>query len=201
MTALDVLLPYFLFCVVMTGSPGPNNAMVLASGVRVGVRRSAPLVLGIAIGVALQLTAIGLGLSVVFDAMPALHQVLRFGGAAYIIWLAYHVAMSGPIRDGADDKASLGFWGGVLFQWINPKTWTIATSAMAAYIPRGNSLQDVAIAALVLSFVAFPCVGSWAVFGNALRRFLADPAKARWFNGATAALLLASTIPILLNSH
>ncbi len=72
---------------------------------------------------------------------------------------------------------------------------------MAAYVPQENSLQNVTIAALVLGCVAFPCVGSWAVFGNTLRRFLTDPAKARWFNGATAVLLLASTMPILLNSH
>ncbi len=83
--------------------------MVLASGVRVGVSRSVPLVLGIATGVAVQLAAIGFGLSVVFDAVPVLHQVLRFGGAAYLIWLAYHIAMGGPIRGSADGKPPMGF--------------------------------------------------------------------------------------------
>jgi threonine/homoserine/homoserine lactone efflux protein len=197
----DLLFPYLLFCVVMTGSPGPNNAMALASGVRVGVRRSVPLVLGIASGVALMLAAIGLGLAVVFESVPVLHQALRIAGAAYLVWLAWRIATSGPVRTGPEAPAPLGFWGGILFQWVNPKAWAITTSAVAAYVPAEGYATGLAIAAVALGLVAVPCVGVWAAFGNALRRFLADPRKARWFNGAMALLLLASAIPVLVADH
>lgn len=198
---LGLFAPYLIFCAIMTGTPGPNNAMVLASGVRVGVRRSLPLVFGIAAGVGLHLAAVGLGVSAVIKTIPSLYLVLKVAGVFYLFYLAYKIATSGPVRTDASAPPPLGFWGGVAFQWANPKSWAIGTSAVAAYVPTENYTQGVIAAAMILSVVAVFGVGMWAVFGNALRRFLIDPRKALWFNVAMAALLLASTIPAVLTDH
>lgn len=197
MTQTAILIPYLIYCVLMTGTPGPNNAMTLAAGVRVGYWRSTPMIAGIAVGVGLQLVAIGAGLGVAFVAFPALHVALRFGGAAYLLWLAWKIARSGPIHADGNDRPPLGFFGAVAFQWINPKAWMITTSAVAAYVPALDYPTNVAIAASVLVLVALPCVSVWALGGSALRRFLMQPRYASVFNIVVALLLVATTVPIL----
>ncbi|WP_404400333.1 LysE family translocator [Pelagibacterium halotolerans] len=199
MTDLATLLPYLAFCIVMTGTPGPNNTMALASGVRVGLLRSMPLVAGIAVGVALQLMAVGLGLGAIFEAIPALHDVLRVGGALYLLWLAYKIARSGPVRPATEDRPPVGFAGAAAFQWINPKAWAITTSAAAAYVPTGNYLANVGVAAIVIALVAIPCVSAWAAGGTVLRRFLVQPTYARAFNVVAALLLVTAIGPIVMS--
>ena len=199
MTQSIVLIPYLLFCVLMTGTPGPNNAMALTSGVKVGFWRSMPLVSGIAVGVGLQLIAIGLGLGAAFEAFPALHNLLRIGGSIYLLWLALKIARSGPIRLDGSNRPPVGFVGATAFQWINPKAWAITTSAVAAYVPAVDYMLNVTIAATIMALVAMPCVSIWAAVGTALRRFLMQPHYARAFNTAVALLLVAITVPMLVS--
>lgn len=200
MTDAATLIPFLVFCVVLTGTPGPNNMMALASGVRVGVRRSMPLVSGIAVGVALQLVAVGLGLGAVLHAHPAVHDVMRIAGAAFLIWLAYKIASSGPIGGDTEERAPLGFMGAVAFQWINPKAWVITTGATAAYIPADGYALNLAVAAALMAAISVPCVSIWSAGGSALRRLLVQPAYAHAFNIAAAVLLVAATVPILLGA-
>lgn len=197
MTEPAVLLPYLVFCVLMTGTPGPNNAMAVTSGVRVGFGRTLPLVAGIAVGVALQLMAIGMGLGAVFEAVPQSHDLMRVAGALYLLWLAVKIARSGPIRSDADDRPPVGFAGAAAFQWINPKAWAITTSAVATYVPSVDYAFNVAVAAMIVALVAIPCVSAWAVGGVFLRRFLVRPGYARAFNVAAALLLMAAIVPML----
>ncbi|MCD7058714.1 LysE family translocator [Pelagibacterium xiamenense] len=196
-----ILLPYLAFCIVMSGTPGPNNTMALTSGVRVGLWRSMPLVAGIALGVALQLLAIGLGLGAIFDAVPALHDVLRICGSVYLLWLAIKIARSGPVRPAAEDRPPVGFAGAAAFQWVNPKAWAITTSAAAAYLPAADYLANVGVAAVIMALVAIPCVSAWAACGTVLRRFLVQPGYARAFNITAALLLVAAIGPILFGTR
>ncbi len=197
MTSPAALLPFLAFCVVMTGTPGPNNAMALTSGVRVGLWRSMPLVSGVALGVGSLLAAVGFGLGAVFATLPVLQEALRWLGTAYLCWLAYRIARSGPIDADSGSKPPLGFVGGALFQWINPKAWALATSAVAIYVPTDGYSANVTIAAVALAGTAILSVGLWAAGGTVLRRVLVDPRHVRWFNSGMAALLVLSTIPIL----
>lgn len=200
MTEPAVLLPYLIFCVLMTGTPGPNNAMAVTSGVKVGFRRSLPLVTGIAVGVALQLTAIGMGLGAVFEAVPHSHDLLRFGGSLYLLWLAVKIARSGPIGSDADARPPVGFAGAAAFQWINPKAWAVTTSAVATYVPAADYIFNLSVAAVTIAFVAIPCVSVWAAGGVVLRRFLLRPNYARAFNVAVALLLVATTVSMFVGS-
>ncbi|KTT37802.1 LysE family translocator [Pseudomonas rhizoryzae] len=197
MTDLAVLLPFLLFCLIMTSTPGPNNALVLASGAHLGVRRTLPLILGIALGVGLQLAVLGLGLGVILDALPGSQRLLGVLGLAYLLLLAWRIATSGPVSLDAEPSGHPGLLGGAAFQWLNPKAWTLSISAAAAYIPVENHELNVAVAATLLAMLSIPCVGVWAVAGSALRNWLTKPRRAQAFNLAMAALLLLATLPPL----
>ncbi|WP_421853976.1 LysE family translocator [Oricola sp.] len=197
MAALDLFAAYLAFCAIMAGSPGPNNMMMLTSGVRVGTRRSLPLAFGVACGMAILLTAVGLGLGAMFQIVPALKLVMRALSAAFLIWLAWKIATAGPLRPPEDGAPILGFRTGLLFQWINPKSWAVTTSAVATYLPEGGGLPFVVAGAAILGTVALCTTTIWIIFGGYLSRFLHDPRRATIFNIAMAVLLLASTLPIL----
>ena len=197
MTELPVLLPFLIFAVVMTGTPGPNNAMVLVCGARAGVLRSIPLVSGIALGVGLQFAVLGLGLGALFEAVPGFHMALGILGAGYILWLAWKIATSGPLELHQDTRPPMGLIGGAAFQWINPKAWALPISAAATYIPVENHTLNLSIAAALLATVTIPCVGIWAVAGVALRRVLTRPNLALTFNIGMSIILMLATMPAI----
>lgn len=198
MMNLSILLPYLVFCILMTGTPGPNNAMALASGVSVGYRRTFPLISGIAIGVGLQLFAVGLGLGAIFTTYPPLHTALKIAGSLYLLWLAWKIATSGPVRPDDSGRPPIGFFGGMAFQWVNPKAWAMTTGAIATYVPPEDYVLNVVIASAIIIPVGIVGVSAWAAGGTALRRLLVRPNWARAFNLTVALLLVATTVTMLV---
>ena len=195
--SLSSLLPFLAFAAVMTGTPGPNNAMVTASAARVGARRTMPLVLGIVIGVGLMFVAMAFGLHALLVRLPILDTALRALAAAALLWIAWKILRAGPVS-GDDERPLLGFLGGASFQWINPKAWAMTASAATVYLPAPASVTAIALHALLLSLVGVCLVSLWSLLGEALRRPLGRPSFARLFNAAMALLLLAATLPALL---
>ncbi|MGG7518767.1 LysE family translocator [Allorhizobium undicola] len=191
---------FLLFCVIMSGTPGPNNTMALIAGIQSGIRGSIPLVFGIAIGVGLQLLVVGFGLAEVFALYPILHEILRVVGVAYLLWLAFRIAQSKPTMFDDEGTKPIGFWQGALFQWINTKAWITTTGAILTYIPAHNYNANIVIAALLLALVAVPCVGSWSACGSALRPAFSNPTRQKVFNVVAGLLLAASAIPILIST-
>jgi threonine/homoserine/homoserine lactone efflux protein len=197
MAHLDLLFSFIIYCVIMDGSPGPNNMMMVTSRVRFGTRRSLPLALGVAVGMALLLSAVGFGLGSAFEAAPVLKTVMRGISAAFLIRLAWKIATSGPLNVETGNLNVLGFGIGVAFQWVNPKSWAVTTSAAATYLPPGEKLVPILAGAAIMAVFAMGATTMWIVFGGFLARFLREPRRARIFNIAMAVLLLASTLPIL----
>lgn len=198
MTSLAVLIPFVVFAIVMTGTPGPNNAMVLLSGARVGIARTLPLVSGISVGVGLQFALLGLGLGAFIDAVPGFKMVIAFIGTTYIFWLSWKIATSGPLAIESHDKPPMGALGGAAFQWINPKAWAVSISAAATYVPVEDYHANLSIAAVLLALVTFPCVGLWAFAGVTLRRALTRRRTALAFNVSMAIVLVLATLPPIL---
>lgn len=194
---LDLLLALVGFSVVMAGTPGPNNMMVLTSGVNFGFRRSLPHMLGIAIGFSVMNGLVGLGLGQVFERWPVIYTAMKIIGALYLLWLAWGIAGSGPVEGGAARGAPMTFLQAAAFQWVNPKAWVIAVGAVSAYSQPGNYLLSILIISAVMMVVTFPCVAVWTAFGSAMRHLLTDPRVVRWFNWSMAALLVASLWPII----
>lgn len=199
--SLDLLLGFALFALVTSITPGPNNTMLLASGVNFGFNRTIPHMLGIICGFFLLVVAVGFGLGAVFQAYPILYTVLRYVGAAYLLYLAWKIAHSGPVGDGADGQAKpISYLGAAAFQWVNPKAWIMAIGAISTYTPMQGYFYNVVVIAAVFAIINLPSVGLWAACGTLLRNVLKDPRWLRVFNWGMAALLVISLYPLLLES-
>jgi threonine/homoserine/homoserine lactone efflux protein len=208
MTA-DQILALTVFAAVSSGTPGPNNLMLMTSGVNFGMKRSMPHLLGITLGFSFMIFCVGMGLQTMFTVIPQLETVLRYVGTAYLLWLAWKIANSGPISSGSGDGKSsgakpMGFWAAAAFQWVNPKAWFMAISAITTYASSaadvasgGSRLSQVLLVVLIFGTINFPLVACWGLFGSAMRRFLQDPKKLRIFNITMALLLIASLYPII----
>lgn len=185
------------FAFVTSVTPGPNNFMLLASGLNFGFRRTIPHALGVALGFALMVAIIGLGLAGVFAAAPVLLQALKWVGAAYMVYLAIKIARAGPMKEGATGGRPMTFLQAAAFQWVNPKAWIMGVTACATYTVPDRYVFTVVVVALVFGAVNLPTVSGWVLFGSAMRRALRDPLLLRLFNGTMAALLILSLYPAL----
>lgn len=195
--SFDLLLALMGFTIVTSITPGPNNMMLLASGVNFGFSRTIPHMLGISIGFTLMTALVGLGLGEIFQRMPVLYTALKYAGAAYMLWLAWGIAHSGPVGDGDARGKPMTFLQAAAFQWVNPKAWVMAVGAISTYSQPANYTISVLLIAAIFGAVNLPTVSLWAAFGSAMRRFLRDPVIVRWFNYGMALLLVASLWPIV----
>ena len=201
---IEIFLALVTFAVVSSITPGPNNLMLMTSGINFGFARTIPHMLGVAIGFAIMIALVGVGLMQVFDAIPGAYTVIRWVSVAYLLYMAWGIATAQPKTDPASGAATsrpLNFMQAALFQWVNPKAWTMALTAISAYAPRAQPVLGVVFVAIVFGLVNLPSVGSWALLGAKMRRFLSDPAKMRAFNIAAALLLVATLYPIVFGSH
>lgn len=191
----DAVLALLVFGFVASITPGPNNLMLLASGVNFGFRRSIPHMLGVGIGFVVMIVLVGLGFGQLFAAYPWLHQTLKLIGVLYMLFLAWKLANGGGIGDGTRPKQPMTFLQAAAFQWVNPKAWAMALSAIAAYsVPGALSLSALMIG-LVFGVVNLPSISVWTLFGAGMRRFLSNARNVRIFNASMALLLVASLWP------
>ena len=192
------LIAASVFAIVSLVTPGPNNAMVLASGLNFGMRRTLPHLAGICLGFGFMLVLVGLGLHTLFANDPLLLALMRYAGAGYMAWLAWKLANSHSAPGNANPGARpLGFWGAAAFQWINPKGWVMAMTAVAGYLPLDAGLVQVLMLGTLFTVLGVPCVGAWVAFGSGMRSYLQNPLHLRIFNNAMALALLASLVPLL----
>ncbi len=196
--AFDTLLALAGFAFVSSITPGPNNFMLLTSGANFGFARTVPQMLGITIGFTLLLMGIGLGLGVLLTAFPMLHIALKIAGGAYLLYLAWRIAMSRALGSGGlTEQRPLTFLESTAFQWINPKAWMMALTGMAAYTNPEAPFHSMLVICIVFAIINLPSVAVWAGFGVALRGFLSDPVRLKWFNIAMGLLLVATLWPLL----
>ncbi|AEV61833.1 lysine transporter LysE [Pseudomonas ogarae] len=199
--SLDLLLGFALFALVTSITPGPNNTMLLASGVNFGFNRTIPHMLGITCGFFSLVLAVGLGLGAVFQTYPLLYTALRYIGAAYLLYLAWKIAHSGPVSESQPgDNTPISYWGAAAFQWVNPKAWIMAIGAISTYTPLQGYFFNVLVIAAVFALINLPSVSLWVVCGSLLRNLLRDRRWLRLFNWGMALLLVASLYPLLLES-
>ena len=197
---MDLVLPIFLFAFTAAITPGPNNIMIMASGLNFGTVRSLPHLLGICFGFPVMVILIGTGLGVVFEQLPMLHEIIKVIGVIYLLYLAWRIANAEKsARTGTPGKP-LTFIQSALFQWVNPKGWIMASSAIAAYTTVGADIfLQVFLIAFIFFLTTFPSAGSWLIFGVALKRYLDQPRYRRIFNISMAVLLVVSIVPVALD--
>lgn len=201
--SIDVLLALSLFAFVSSITPGPNNLMLMTSGMNFGFRRTLPHLVGVSGGFALLVLLVGLGLASLFQAVPAAHTVLRVLSIGYLLFLAAKIALTTPAPLSATSSSStsdaakpMGFFGAAAFQWVNPKAWTMAMTAVTTYVPQEHA-STLVVVAVVFGVINLPCCAVWALAGVHLRRWLSVPKRQRVFNVVAAVLLVASVLPML----
>jgi threonine/homoserine/homoserine lactone efflux protein len=199
----SLLLGLVAFAFVSSATPGPNNLMLMASGTNFGFARTIPHMFGVALGFVLMVILVGLGLAKLFAAWPILHVILKIGSVAYLVYLAWKIATaSAPKGDSAASNGKpMTFVQAGLFQWVNPKAWTMALGAVSVYVPTSSPVLGLLLVAGVFGAINLPVVSAWAAMGVQLRRFLQDPVRLRIFNVTAALLLLASLYPVIFDGH
>lgn len=195
--SLDVFLALLLFSFASSITPGPNNIMLLASGVNFGFRKTIPHMFGIAFGFGLLLLSVGFGLREIFHQFPVMELVLKIIGGLYLLYLAWKIANSGSMDKGKSGAKPMTFLAASLFQWVNPKAWVMAIYAMTAYTGQPDFTTSVFIVTFAFVVINFPSVSVWCGFGVAMREWLSDPKRLRIFNITMALFLVASLWPML----
>lgn len=194
-------IAFLLFAVASCFTPGPNNTMLLTSGLNFGFRRTLPHVLGVTFGFGFLVAIMGVGVGAIFAAYPTLYTVLKYVGAAYLLYLAWAIAMSGGIDDGGEKRGKpLSFFGGAVFQWVNVKGLIMSVGAVTTYSAIAPFPYNIIALSLIFMIVGFFSSASWTLFGTGLRSLLSTPRAVRIFNVTMALLLVASLYPVLFEA-
>ncbi|MCC6000882.1 MAG: LysE family translocator [Pararhodobacter sp.] len=180
-------------------TPGPNNALLAASGVNFGLRRSMPHVWGVSLGFTLMVFLVGLFLAELFRQSLLLREGLRWGGAAVLLWVAWQIARSGGLPSTSGEARPFTFLQAAAFQWINAKAWVMAVAISAQYVGALNPWSSAAVVALVFLLAGATSSFAWAWAGQAMRRILATPARVQFFNMAMGALVALGVVWIVLD--
>jgi threonine/homoserine/homoserine lactone efflux protein len=197
----SLLFAFLVFVAVMFFTPGPNNIMLLSSGLTYGFRRTLPHMAGGTFGGVFMIGAAGLGLGAVFIAYPGLKTILKYAGAAYLIYLAVGIAMSGATKVDQDNRRGpMTFWGAAVFPWINVKAWVTVIGTITAYAAIAAFPWNIVIQTGTTLLMGILATTTWALFGSSLRPILTSPRKVRAFNIVMALLLLASLYPVFADA-
>ena len=198
MIDVEILIALISFYFVMYVTPGPNNAMVLASGLKFGFIKTIPHMTGITIGHVLQLVLVCLGLGKIFQIFPHLQNILKILCALYLLYLGYKIIGSfSKIKE--DDSRHLKFHEASLFQLINPKAWTISSMAASGFLPKdGDLFFSIFLIGIVALIICPLSISPWAAFGSAIRNMVKNNKIKALIEYFLAILLLITAIIIVL---
>ncbi len=194
----DFIIPLIAFAFVSSITPGPNNLMLLASGANFGFRRSLPHMLGISLGHAFMVFLVGIGLAQIFEIYPVFKTVLKAISVTYMLYLAWKIANASTLDKTESKGRPFTFIQAAAFQWVNPKGWAMALTAVTVYAPN-QELAVIAAVAVIFCLVNFPSVTVWAVLGQQMQRFLTNKKRLRAFNICMALLLVGSLQSVLVH--
>ena len=193
----EVLSALIVFAFVSSITPGPNNLMLMNSGANFGFKKTIPHMLGVGIGFTLMIALVGHGVIKLFDAFPLSYDILKVLSILYLLYLAFKIASStGNLEQKSSSSKPFNFIQAALFQWVNPKAWTMALTSISIYAP-SKDLSAVLFVALVFGIVNLPCISFWIVLGQKIKVLLTDLKRLRAFNISMALLLILSLYPAL----
>jgi threonine/homoserine/homoserine lactone efflux protein len=196
-----LFIAFVIFALVMFFTPGPNNIMLLSSGLTYGFRRTVPHIAGVATGFSFMVGAVGLGLGTIFIAYPVLQTILKYAGTAYLVYLSAVIAMAGPVASGQENqRGPMTFWGAAMFQWVNAKGWVMVIGTITAYAAIASFPWNIVVQTAMSLLMGTLSSVTWALFGSSLRPLLTSPGVVRAFNIVMAVLLLASLYPVFMDA-
>jgi threonine/homoserine/homoserine lactone efflux protein len=195
----EQVLAFMVFAIVAAISPGPSNVILTSTGALVGVRRGLPSLFGVAIGMGVMMFLVVFGVGSLVLQSEVVIQILKWLGVGFLLWLSWKIATAGR-SDATSDKAQIGFWPMAAFQWVNPKSWLVCTSAAATYLQAQSSsaLQQSLTMGGLFVLAALPSCGVWLAFGATIQRLLRTERSLRVFNVAMGVLLAGSILLFIL---
>lgn len=194
---IELLIGLTSFALITTVSPGPNNLMLMSSGANFGFKRTLPHMFGIGVGFAFMVLLVGMGLMQVFELFPQSYHVLKVASISYLFYLAYKIATAGPLASTSSTAKPLTFLQAAAFQWLNPKAWSMALSALSIYAPSTN-IAAIALVAAIFALVNMPSTSLWTLLGQQMQRYLTSSQRLVWFNRVMATILVASVMPVII---
>ena len=191
---LTALVTYYF---IMFVTPGPNNAMLTASGMKFGFLKTLPHLIGIPSGHILQISLVSFGLGNLFLKFPQVQFYMKILCFFYLIYLSWTII--GSFSDIKKESGRpLKFYEAAAFQFINPKAWTIAITVVSAFFPaEENFILATIFLTLTAAIVCFPSICLWALFGNSLRIFIKNEKIKKNIEYILAFLLIITGIFIL----
>src|SRR5262245_38454829 len=182
---------FLLFAIVAAVTPGPSNIMLAAAGAHAGVLKGLPCLFGVATGMGLMMFLVPLGLGSVVLNHPLLLKALNWGGAAVLLWLSWKIATSSSPIESVSGTNPVGYLGAAVFQWVNPKSWIVSTSAAGTFLSAqaGSPIMQAAALGGLFLLAALPGCFLWLAFGAAVQHVLHKRRRLRIFNIVMGALL------------
>tara|TARA_B110000438_G_scaffold44208_1_gene44200 strand:- start:1425 stop:2024 length:600 start_codon:yes stop_codon:yes gene_type:complete len=189
------LISYYF---VMFATPGPNNAMLTASGIKFGFKKTLPHLVGIPVGHIIQITLVCFGLGAIFQKYPLIQFYLKWICFFYLIYLGWKMIGSFS-HTKKESGRPLKLYEAALFQFINPKAWVVALTAATAFFPNGeNFLIATAFVAVTAPFVCFPSICLWAIFGSSIKSIIKNTKIKKITEYLLALLLLVTAVIIVI---
>ena len=199
MISLQLFIALASFYFVMFVTPGPNNAMLTASGIKFGFKRTLPHLIGIPCGHIVQISLVCLGLGKIFQIYPYIQEVLKYVCAAYLLYLGYKIIGSFSEHK-KDSSRPLKLYEAALFQFVNPKAWTVAIMVASGFFPKEEILViAILFSTLTAAIVCFPSICLWALFGSSIRLIIKNTKIKKVVEFLLAFLLLLTAIIIIIN--
>ncbi len=199
MTIVSTLIPLLTFALVTSATPGPNNVMLMSSGMNFGFKRSVAHMAGVVIGFPIMIVLIGTGLMQLFESVAFSLPLLKLISIVYLLYLAWRIANTKSINTETQSTKPLTFIQAALFQWVNPKGWAMALTAVSVYTPQTQPLYSILLVATAFALTGVFSTSFWTLTGQQLKRFLHDPIKLRAINIILAALLVLTLLPVFIN--
>jgi len=196
----SMLLSIATFTLSTVISPGPNNIMLLSSGLTFGYKRTIPHMSGIVFGFPLMVLLVGLGMGVLFEKFPIIFSVLKIAGIAYLFWMAYKIANNKSSYEVNENKESkpFTFVQSALFQWVNPKAWIMAVTSISIFVTSSqSSLFQILTIAFIYFLSGLVSTNTWTFGGVFFKKFIKDDTSIKKLNIIMAFLLIASVLPII----
>lgn len=195
---MELYFALFFFALSTGITPGPNNIMLMTSGMNFGIKKSLPHLVGVCVGFTVMVIGIAFGFSIVFEKFPLLHEAIKVLGVLYLLYLSWLIANANTDKLDTKKSKPFSFLQAALFQWVNPKAWVVVTSAVSAYTTIDQNVNwHIFAMACVFFIAAIITTVTWLFFGNGIKKILQSTKQQRLFNITMAVLLVVSMFPVM----
>lgn len=198
MITYELFLSISIYYFVMYVTPGPNNSILTASGIKFGFIRTIPNIFGIPSGHGIQLALVCFGLGSLFTQFPIILSILKYLGSSYLLFLAWKMFGSLNIKKSEDKSAPLKYYEAIFFQFVNPKAWIICITAVSLFFPKDENIFVGTIFMVCMSTaINLPSISIWALGGSIIRKYLTNILLKKYLEWFLAVLLVFTAVTII----